>query len=975
MKTSYPIVLLFLRLLVAPDTRAQSLVTSDDFNSPVLNLELWSFLNSGQASLSMTGTGSGKAHATIHVPALGAETKVAHYGFPRVMQQANDANVELEVKFEGAFDKMGAGEGIVFEQDSGRFVKITFTRQFAGIRLTAHTWAGGTPAVFYDTAVGASPTRFLRVRRTGNSWDLFWSLDGVVWRPGTTAEFVLALHAVGFLAENNGAEDFSSSIDYFFNTERRIDPEDLFFGPLVLAHPPDADVPPGETAGFTVLVEAPMPVQYQWYRNGAPVSGGTGPTLLVHSVTRTDSGSRFACFVWNDYGGTVTDTALLHVRALAPSISSQPRDTTVTVGQTAFFSIVASGTSPLGYQWQKNAVNIPGATFSSYPTPPTTMADSGALFRCVVTNATGTAISANALLRVMPLHSPPNITLHPRGRTVAPGQRHRLEVVATGTAPLNYQWQRNGASITGANQAAYITPPLTLDDNNTLYRCVVSNSGGSITSDTARVRIVTPDAPGARVPFRYVLIDRNNPRHPHTTSVGDINLDGFPDIVNASGDGYRDGIFWYRYPEWTKTRIDTGSFSTDQQLGDIDGDGDLDLVIPRGIDLGVSVWWYENPLPNGDPATTPWTRLFIGSALAHDVELHDFDHDGRMDVLVRYNTLTIFFQEPAAQWRSVIINQRQREGTAVGDIDGDGDLDLLINGYWLRNPLPNGNPRTDPWTEYLVDTNWPVDVSAQVADINADGRQDLLLAPSGGFAGRLAWYESANPLTGPWVQHIIKQFTECIHGFKIADVDLDGDRDIIAAEGHYCNDPDNISIFLNEGGTALSWHEQIIGTTGLHNLRITDISSDGDIDVVGSNAHDVVNQHGSPLEMWENLMGFTTAPGVLPGSDRDPKPRRTSAAHTARDREAVPAELALYQNYPNPFNPMTTIQFDLPKAGHVTLRLYSTLGQEVVTLLDEWKNEGRYSVFVHAEGWSSGVYFYRLSAGGLVITRTLTILK
>jgi len=86
--------------------------------------------------------------------------------------------------------------------------------------------------------------------------------------------------------------------------------------------------------------------------------------------------------------------------AVAPSITSQPANRTVTAGQTATFSVTATGTAPLAYQWQKNGTNISGATSSSYTTPATALADSGETFRVVVSNAAGTVTSAAATLTV-----------------------------------------------------------------------------------------------------------------------------------------------------------------------------------------------------------------------------------------------------------------------------------------------------------------------------------------------------------------------------------------------------------------------------------------------------------------------------------------------------------------------------------------------------------------------------------------------
>ena len=89
----------------------------------------------------------------------------------------------------------------------------------------------------------------------------------------------------------------------------------------------------------------------------------------------------------------------------APSISTGPADQSVASGQTATFAVTAGGTAPLTYQWQKNGVNIAGATGASYTTPATTLADNGALFRCRVTNGAGSVTSGSATVQVLPVAS------------------------------------------------------------------------------------------------------------------------------------------------------------------------------------------------------------------------------------------------------------------------------------------------------------------------------------------------------------------------------------------------------------------------------------------------------------------------------------------------------------------------------------------------------------------------------------------
>ncbi len=89
----------------------------------------------------------------------------------------------------------------------------------------------------------------------------------------------------------------------------------------------------------------------------------------------------------------------------------------------------------------------------------------------------------------------------------------------------------------------------------------------------------------------------------------------------------------------------------------------------------------------------------------------------------------------------------------------------------------------------------------------------------------------------------------------------------------------------------------------------------------------------------------------------------------------MPTELSLDQNYPNPFNPTTTIAFALPDDQIVSLKIYNTIGQEVATLVNEFKTAGRYSAVWDAKGIPSGVYFCRLQAGNVVDTKKMTLLK
>ena len=182
--------------------------------------------------------------------------------------------------------------------------------------------------------------------------------------------------------------------------------------------------------------------------------------------------------------------------AIAPTISNQPANQTVTAGQTAVFSVTAAGAAPLAYQWQKGTIAITGATSAGYTTPATTKSDNGTQFSVVVSNSAGKITSNAATLTVSATPVAPSITQQPSNQTVTVGQMATFSVTAEGTTPLTYQWQKGTIAITGATSAGYTTPATTKSDNGTQFSVVVSNSAGKITSNAATLTVsATPVAP------------------------------------------------------------------------------------------------------------------------------------------------------------------------------------------------------------------------------------------------------------------------------------------------------------------------------------------------------------------------------------------------------------------------------------------------------------------------------------------------
>jgi hypothetical protein len=160
---------------------------------------------------------------------------------------------------------------------------------------------------------------------------------------------------------------------------------------------------------------------------------------------------------------------------------------------------VASGTTPLSYQWQKNGAAISGATSSNYTTPATTTSDSGSTFAVVVTNTAGTVTSSTATLTVNPAPVAPTITTQPGSQTVTAGQTATFAVAASGTAPLSYQWKKNGVNIAAATAASYTTPATTTSDSGSTFAVVVTNTVGTVASAAATLTVNPAPAPAIQL--------------------------------------------------------------------------------------------------------------------------------------------------------------------------------------------------------------------------------------------------------------------------------------------------------------------------------------------------------------------------------------------------------------------------------------------------------------------------------------------
>lgn len=100
-----------------------------------------------------------------------------------------------------------------------------------------------------------------------------------------------------------------------------------------------------------------------------------------------------------------------------------------------------------------------------------------------------------------------------------------------------------------------------------------------------------------------------------------------------------------------------------------------------------------------------------------------------------------------------------------------------------------------------------------------------------------------------------------------------------------------------------------------------------------------------------------------------------SEKNSAQASDKNPTTYGLFQNYPNPFNPTTSIKFQLPRDGFVTLKVYNVLGKEIKTLISEYKSVGNYEVNFEASQLPSGIYIYSLSSGSFKENRKMLLMK
>jgi hypothetical protein len=224
---------------------------------------------------------------------------------------------------------------------------------------------------------------------------------------------------------------------------------------------------------------------YQWYKDGNPISGATSSTYTILTVLGTSAGV-YSVKVTNAGGSVMSDTATLDL-SLPPTITTQPQSQQVTHGQNVSFSVVVSGSGPFTYQWRFNNYALSGATAETLGLTNVQPSRAGN-YTVVIADSVGSVTSAVATLTV---YVPPAIATQPQSQALAQNQHAYLYVVANGSAALAYQWNFNGAPVSGATDSTLALGQVQPADAGS-YTVVVTNNVGSVTSVVATVTVTNP---------------------------------------------------------------------------------------------------------------------------------------------------------------------------------------------------------------------------------------------------------------------------------------------------------------------------------------------------------------------------------------------------------------------------------------------------------------------------------------------------
>lgn len=280
------------------------------------------------------------------------------------------------------------------------------------------------------------------------------------------------------LATRNGVTETSRPFDIGFQTPRV---------PLIYSHPQGRTADLGESIYLYANATSYAPNSYQWFKDGAPISGATNSSLSLPNFAAADVGN-YTLRVTSSAGTATSVPAILERRPSAlPVIVQHPSSLTVREGYAADLQVRASG-GTLRYQWFKDGGAIPGANQEAFTPFGRQPSDSG-VYSVLVSNGTGSVMSSSAIVTIIRTSAGPSIIFPPASQTSPVGADVTFTVGAIGDPlPDRYQWRKDGFDIPGATDFELRLRNVQPSDAGA-YSAVVSDAKGYATSAPATLTI------------------------------------------------------------------------------------------------------------------------------------------------------------------------------------------------------------------------------------------------------------------------------------------------------------------------------------------------------------------------------------------------------------------------------------------------------------------------------------------------------
>jgi hypothetical protein len=249
-----------------------------------------------------------------------------------------------------------------------------------------------------------------------------------------------------------------------------------------------------------------------------------------------------------------------------------------------------------------------------------------------------------------------------------------------------------------------------------------------------------------------------------------------------------------------------------------------------------------------------------------------------------------------------------------GDIDGDGHTDLVLQGVWLRNPGGPAARTATSWSQHTIGSAHP-SFKALVVDLNGDGKMDVVFSSSEDNADVDWWTPESDDPRGKWIKHTILPSAEKVHTLQAADMDRDGDIDLVLAQMH-TSSAQEIMVLFNMDRNGLEWKKQVVDTGGLHNGVVIDIDNDDDFDIFGANW-----AGNPPVRLWINHLESASQWEYIQVTDQQAQTFGLAFGDVNQDMQVdIVSGPYWYQNPGGDLN-REWQQFALPEGMHAILTL------------------------------------------------------